>query len=273
MSVAGPSQSNSIYAKLTPSIAAQRLYDAVKKHLNNTGETPNCVWILRESSLSGCLTLSYFRDNKCYHMRFGLIAEKDGSMKWENLSNLSHNEIKDQYLDTKKLVFMNMSTSQKNKNQEICKILFEGLENEGFRASDYLNPSKQEQTRNSEYVNISITDYIDSKLNDCDDNQLDDSDELLSRAGELILELQDQRESQKCPITLEHPGDTAAILLDTPHLYGSEVLKKWVEQKGTDPQSRREVSSNDILKTNIPERIQQAIELLEEKIERKKRKM
>ncbi|MGE4349097.1 MAG: hypothetical protein AB7D28_04985 [Candidatus Berkiella sp.] len=252
--------SSSIYAKMEPIKAEKKLKAALKAQYEESGYQPNQLWLLRESRVDGCLTLSSIerQENgsyKGFDRRYALVETSEGVFAWTNVSDEATLHALQQ---EQKIVFMNMHTARKVKNIELCTLLFDSFKAIGFLAEDYLDPSPQESSRNSIYIHVSQCNYIQNQLDHLPETE-SSSAEIIERLKRTTRELAKQHEDQICPISFEKPESVAAIS-QTPHLYNRKELQRWVAESGSDPMTRAPITMQDILHTRAPEKMHVALE-------------
>lgn len=257
--------SSSIYAKMEPSVAQEKLTATLRVQYAQ-GFKPTQLWLLRESRINGCLTLSSLEMQKDgafknFDRRFALVQTNEGTVAWTNVSETA---VLQELVKENKIVFMNMHTARKEENSKFCALLFDSFKEMGFLPEHYLNPSVQDSSRNSIYSSISHCAYMADQL---DDFSVEEERflEMLNKIEKAAQDLREQNEDQICPITQEMPESVASILT-TPHLYEPNELRRWVAQRGSDPMSRAPVTTEDILLTHAPEKMRRALEKLEQKL-------
>src|SRR5688572_9492694 len=118
--------SSSIYAKMEPVVAQEKLSEILKMQYAQ-GHRPTQLWLLRESRVNGCLTLSSLEMQKdgsyqYFDRRFALVRKSEGTVTWTNVSDAA--DLKS-VLEENKIVFMNMHTARKEENQKFCTLLFD----------------------------------------------------------------------------------------------------------------------------------------------------
>lgn len=257
--------SSSIYAKMEPIEAQKKLMAALRAQYADSHYCPKNLWLLRESRVDGCLTLSSVEQQKNgryqnYDRRYALVETSKDVFRWINVSD---DAILYALQQEQKIVFMNMHTARKAENIELCTLLFDSFKTKGFLAEDYLNPSRKESSRNSIYINISQCAYIQNQLDHLPETE--SSQEILERLERTTRMLAEQHEDQTCPITDEQPGEIAGIS-QTPHLYNLKELTLWVAKSGSDPMTRAPITTDDILPTHAPQKMNMALEELTRQI-------
>lgn len=258
--------SSSIYAKMEPIEAKNKLMAAVRVQYTESDSPSSKLWLLRESRVDGCLTLSSVEQQengsyKSFDRRYALVKTSEGVFAWTNVNDEA---ILHALQQEKKIVFMNMHTAHKVENIELCHLLFDSFKAIGFLAKDYLNPSPQESSRNSIYINVSQCNYIKNQLGHLPETE-SSSAEIIERLKRTTRELAKQYEEQICPISFEKPENIAAIS-QTPHLYNRKELQRWVTESGSDPLTRTPITMKDILYTRAPEKMHVALEEVKRQI-------
>lgn len=273
MSMLGPSLS--IYAKMGLEQVQQKLESGVGARFRETHVFPQKLWLLRESRMEGCLTLSYLKLKEddspfrygCGHMRYILLYEGE-EMKWKCISGFSEAAIKEQFVDTKRIVFMNMDSVKEEKYSEIYKSLLDIIGERQFSIDDYLTPSLQESSRNQHYICISSASRVRAELEQCDEEEQVET--LIQTAEEVVSKLEEKAQTE-CPITRDSIGDGSAVILNTPHLYQAEAADQWIARAGSDPLTREWIQPNTVLRTNVCQNARKESERLKEVIAQKRR--
>lgn len=265
-----------VYAAMEARVAGTKLFNAAKLHHSETRKFPDHLWLLRESStVNGCLTVSFIKFNEEEQRYYGgnnryILISEGGRLKWESVSLLSLEEIKEQFINTRKIVYMDMETMKKEEYREIGKSLFDVIRENGLFASSYLKPSQQEICRNSHYVWISAAHSVSMALEQCDEGSEAEAS-LIESAQEVQSMLRETVETE-CPITLEAIGDAnPAMILGTRHLYNAEAASQWLANQGSDPLTRERMSSDRALRTNVCQKAKDASEQLIEAMAKRKK--
>lgn len=269
---AKPSINSSIYAKMTPEVAHAKLLKQLHT-IAASGTLPPRVWLLRESRVDGCLTVSELyrtKGNKYSHRstRCALIKQDDGSVSWTIVND---EEALALLISEKKIHFMNKHVANKEDGAALCTALFDLFHANGYSPHDYMEPVDQERSRNSEYQHISCSAYINDKI-ECLTDSLDDYADTLELLADKIAELKVQLEEDiTCPINAEIPEEAA--FLTTPHVFDAKTLKDWIKEHGTNPMTMLPASEADILLTHLPQKAKEALERLDTQLERKRRSL
>lgn len=246
---------SSIYAKMEPIEAKKKLMAALRAQYAESHSYPQQLWLLRESRVDGCLTLSYIvqQEDSSYkdqHRRYALVKTNEDTFAWVCVSDDATLHALQQ---EEKIIFMNMYTARKEENLSFCDLLFDTFKATGFLPEYYLDPSQQESSRNSVYINISRCTYIQNQL------ETEPSKEILEKLEHTTRMLAEQHEDQTCPITFEKPEGVAGIS-QTPHLYHLQALENWVNGNGSDPMTRASITVDNILPTHAPQKMHTALE-------------
>lgn len=243
-----------IYAKMTVDQTEELLKDGMKDHALGTATK---LWLLRESNQSGCITLSIadFIEKsgtvRIKHFRYSLVSDEHKQAEWvftnkrKNLNGIISSNI-----------FLPITMAEANKIDEktaLIKQLVDKVTSERELSLEfYLNPSLQQQARNSEYETLS---EILSAISES-------SSEMPSEKQALLMEFLN-KEEPLCSLTCEPLlGNRAAILPSGSIVRVDSLLKHvFTCQDGvTDPFTRVSMTPEDIWYTSVFEQRGSAIQ-------------
>lgn len=250
----------SIYAMMEPTIAYKKLQLEYER-LRQEEIIPGVLWLLRESRQEGCLTVDYLDLNKkAGSMRFALIMEAPNqAAKWLKVND---EKVLKKYIDEDKLLFMNMHTYYEKSKKSFCNELFAQLEGYGFLAEGYLEPTRQEQSRNTQYSSISKLTFINHKLKTQSTDTV--QPELSAMLEQVKIELE-QKKEELCPISFNSLQDSSAIaIVPQGEKFEKQALLTWLANNPSCPITRAPLNNENLLVSNAPEKTKRKLKEVEE---------
>ncbi len=257
----------SIYAKMDPEDAYKKLKTEHarlwKEHIR-----PGKLWLLRESRQEGCLSIDYLTpDEKTGSGRFALVRETpEQAAKW---TLVNKPELLEKYASEKKIVFMNMETYYQQSNKSFCNALFSQLEEYGFLAESYLEPTRQEKSRNKQYASLSKLTFINHKLK----TQSTDTTlpELSAMLDEVKSELK-QKKEETCPISFSNLQEARELaIVPQGEIFEKQAVVTWLANNPSCPITRAPLNKEGLLISQAPDKTKRKLKEVEKLMEKQKK--
>ncbi|KTD65721.1 RING finger protein [Legionella spiritensis] len=211
-------------------------------------------FLIRESSKEGCLTVSFLDSSgQCSHRRFAYIHEQ-----WENVSI---EKVYKKYKDEIEAKNLNLHGIMNAVNSLIGK-----LKESGYDIHDsnrFIRPNAIDKTENEAYSGYIILDDVYETVK----NEGELSEDQLNFLGKTEKNMEFLQDD--CLISLEELDSLQehAFTKDNPkRLYKKEELTQWVQQKGTDPITKRKMTVDDIGCTSTFFRINNKLNRIKERL-------
>lgn len=247
-----------IYKKMEPRVSFQILHDETQLNnfmpeLEENGSF--VVWLMRESRVSGCLTIDSIRyhlvEDKIYHKessyRF-ILVQTDLGKSWQIINN---REKCLQLQERNQSIYLCGTNIDGESHADELTSLIEKIDSLGFDIDFYVIPSRQQATRNSAYSNYSQSEYLNAKAKKSTDR--DELEAIAARLQALQSKIAEHMSGQECPISLNSIGEQESFAIaPSGHVFECSAIEEWLKRNPSNPLTREYLTKREMLISRAP---------------------